>query len=191
MKSRPHSIAEGTSAWSFPAHFCQSFFCLYIRHQVITPQRKNLREQLTYREHLKLVEPFVDLRKGAARRLRFLLQGRSSSSISIISLCRASYISCPRVPFSSCSLSFSCAVFSASSFSFVALIASFRSFCFWVTRFVLAGPSLRSLFTSFREDCVVLIVEFTLFRPYQADYITADLDYDTLNSTSCHTASPL
>ena len=89
---------------------------------------------------------------------------RSSSSVSMISLCRASYLSCPSVPFSSCCLACSWAVFSASSFSFVALTASFRSFCFWVTRLVLAGSSFRSLFTSFREDCVVLIVELTPFR---------------------------
>ena len=89
---------------------------------------------------------------------------RSSSSVSMISLCRASYLSCPSVPFSSCCLACSWAVFSASSFSLVAPTASFRSFCFWVTRLVLAGSSFRSLFTSFSEDCVALIVELTPLR---------------------------
>ena len=54
----------------------------------------------------------------------------SSSSVSMISLCRASYLSWPRFPSSSCCFACSWAVFKASSFSFVALMASFSSFCF-------------------------------------------------------------
>lgn len=33
----PH-FAEGTGALSFPAHFCQAFFCRHLCHEVITPQ---------------------------------------------------------------------------------------------------------------------------------------------------------
>lgn len=42
LRFLPLYSAEGTMVWSFPAHFCPSFFCLYIRHQVLTPQFQDL-----------------------------------------------------------------------------------------------------------------------------------------------------
>ena len=73
----------------------------------------------------------------------------NSSSVSTISRCRASYLSWPSSPFSSCCFACTWASFKASSLVFVSDIASFNSFCFCVTRFVLVGSSFSSLFTSF------------------------------------------
>ena len=88
---------------------------------------------------------------------------RSSSSVSTISLCRASYLSCPRSPFSNCCFAYIWASLSASSFSFVAWTASFRSRCFCDKSSVFFGSSLRSLVTSFSWLCVLLIVLLTDF----------------------------
>ena len=96
----------------------------------------------------------------------------SSCSVSMISLCKASYLSWPSVPFSSCCFACSWAVFRASNFSFVAEMASFSSFCFWVTRFVLAGSSFRSLLTSFSCDWVFFIVELTFFRALSSPVVS-------------------
>ena len=88
----------------------------------------------------------------------------SSCSVSAISRCRASYLSCPSSPRSSCSFACFCASFKPSSFSFVAFMESFRSFCFWERSVVFFGSSFRSLFTSRSELCVVRIVLLTPFR---------------------------
>ena len=88
----------------------------------------------------------------------------SSCSVSTISLCRASYLSCPSVPFSSCCFACICAAFSVSSLSFVAPIASFKSRCFCDRSSVLLGSSFSSLFTSRRDVCVVRSVDCTPFR---------------------------
>ena len=60
LRSRPPCNAEGTGAWSFPAHSCQSFFCLNIRHQILSPQLKDLRQHLVDGKHLKLIQPLLD-----------------------------------------------------------------------------------------------------------------------------------
>ena len=88
----------------------------------------------------------------------------SSCSVSKISRWRASYLSFPRVPFSSCCFACSCAVFRASSFSFVEPIASLSSRCFCESSSVFLGSSLRSLLTSLSWVWVDLIVPLTFFR---------------------------
>ena len=97
---------------------------------------------------------------------------RSSCSVSMISLCRASYLSCPRSPFSSCCLACSCAVFRESSFSFVAPMASFKARCFWESSSVLEGSSFRRRFTSFNWLCVFLIVVLTLFSAFSRPVVS-------------------
>ena len=97
---------------------------------------------------------------------------RSSCSVSMISLCRASYLSCPRSPFSSCSFACRCASLSVFSFSEVAPMASLRSFCFWARSCVLEGSSFSRRSTSFSSDCVVFIVEFTCFRAFSSPVVS-------------------
>ena len=97
---------------------------------------------------------------SAASRARFF----SSSSVAIISRCRASYLSLPRSPFSSCCFACSWAVFRASSFSLVAEIFSFSVCCFWARSSVLEGSSFKSFSTSLSLVCVSLIVVLTFLR---------------------------
>ena len=88
----------------------------------------------------------------------------NSFSVSIISLCRASYWSLEIVPsfnaFSACSA----AVFKVSSFSLVSLTASPSNLCFCAKSSVLAGSSLSSFSTSLSCACVFLISVLTPFN---------------------------
>ena len=97
---------------------------------------------------------------SAASRMRFF----SSCSVSTISLCRASYLSFPRSPDSSCCFACSWAVFKASSFSLVAPIFSFKTVCFCESSSVLVGSSFSSLLISFSCDWVLFMVELTPFN---------------------------
>ena len=81
----------------------------------------------------------------------------SFCSVSMISLCRASYFSCPI----SSGVTFSEASLSACRRAFVSSIAFFSIPCFCVSSSVLDGSSLSSLFTSLRDDCVLLRLEST------------------------------
>ena len=97
---------------------------------------------------------------------------RSSCSVSMISRWRASYLSCPSSPRSSCSLACFCASFRVSSFSLVEEMASFRSFCFWVSSSVLLGSSFSRRSTSLSSLCVVLIALFTPFRAFSRPVVS-------------------
>ena len=90
----------------------------------------------------------------------------SVCSVSWISRWSASYCCWVISPFWSCSLACPAASFSVSSFSFVWAMASFRSFCFWVTSSVLDGSSFSSFSTSFSCVWVFLI---SLLTPDSAD----------------------
>ena len=102
----------------------------------------------------------LDSQEAASFSRRF-----SSFSVSTISRCRASYLSCPSSPRSSCSFACFWASFSPSSFSLVAPMESFSIFCFWERRVVFFGSSFKSLFTSRRLDCVV---RMELLTPFSA-----------------------
>ena len=95
-------------------------------------------------------------------------------SVSSISRCRASYLSCPSVPFSSCCFACSCAVLSVSSLSFVAPMASFRRRCFWARSSVLDGSSFKSFSTSFSSVCVDRIVVLTPLRLFSKEVVSAE-----------------
>ena len=96
----------------------------------------------------------------------------NSCSVSMISRWRASYLSCPKSPFSSCSFACACACFKASSFSFVDEIASFSNFCFCVRSSVLAGSSFSSLLTSFKALWVWVMDELTLFKALSSPVVS-------------------
>ena len=85
----------------------------------------------------------------------------SSCSVATISRWSASYLSFPRSPLSILALACSCASFSASSFSLVAVTAVFSASCFWVSRTVFVGSSFSSRSTSFSCDWVPLMVLLT------------------------------
>ena len=89
---------------------------------------------------------------------------RSLCSVSIISLCRASYWSWEIVPFRSASSACCCAVFKVSSFSLVSETACASSLCFCTISSVFPGSSFSSFSTSFSWLCVFLISVLTPFR---------------------------
>ena len=91
-------------------------------------------------------------------------RSRRLRSVSMISLCRASYWLWEISPLASASFACSAAVFSVSSFSFVSLTASPRSRCFCAISSVLPGSSFSSFSTSLSCDCVFRISVFTPFK---------------------------
>ena len=96
----------------------------------------------------------------------------SSCSVSTISRWRASYLSCPSSPRSSCSFACFCASFRVSSFSLVEAMASFRSFCFWVNSSVFVGSSFKRRSTSFNADCVVFMELLTPFKAFSRPVVS-------------------
>ena len=96
----------------------------------------------------------------------FAFSSRLSSccSVSIISLCRASYLSWPRSPDSSCAFACLSACFNACSLVFVSSISVVRSRCFCAINSVFVGSSFKSFSTSFRLRCVLDILLSTPFR---------------------------
>lgn len=88
-----------------------------------------------------------------------------SCSVSMISLCSASYCCCEISPLARAVFACSAAVFKVSSFVFVLLTACARSLCFCERSSVLPGSNFNSFSTSFNCDCVFLISELTPLKP--------------------------
>ncbi len=97
-------------------------------------------------------------------------------SVAMISLCKASYLSCPRLPASSCFFASASASFNCSSFSFTPVIDCCRLLVFCRKSSVFVGSNFKSLFTSLSAELVALIFDCTplnaFCKPVESPFIS-------------------